>query len=111
MFVPNTFGHLSKHSGFNIYGEPSWAVPVKIECSVVDLSSILRRTQRRNEIKTESEENDIVCKILCPTTTQISIGDKFEINQLVTRVLSVCPRYSVLGEIDHLECDLEAWAK
>lgn len=113
MFIPNKFGMLSRKGNRNIYGEASYVAPVKVPCAIVGNSLKVQKTPVRADSSADrgaSEETVIVAKILFPASVQIGEGDKFEIEGLALRAVTIEKRFAVIGgRLDHLEVDFGVW--
>jgi hypothetical protein len=112
MFIPNNKGRLFKRAGYNKFGEETFSTAVEIPCSVVKLQGTLVKSPIRTDSSASRGNADEIISsavILFPTyVTRPVIGDKFEIAEMTLRVLSVEPRYSTIGTLDHIECAFEA---
>lgn len=114
MFRPNMTGRLWKRGGYNLYGEASWSDPITVRCAPVALSRFSEKTAVRADSSASrgaSDEVVVDAKVLVTKDTDISIDDRFEIYYRQYRVIEVHPRFTVLGELDHLEIDLEDYAE
>ena len=114
MFRPNRVGKWTKLDGYNVFGESQWRGPFSTPYAAVSISPTLTKTPIRTDASASnagSEEIDLVNSvILVPKTHAVAIGDKFEIDGLVMRIVSVQPRYRVVdGAVDHFEVGLENW--
>jgi hypothetical protein len=110
MFVPNTFGMLSRRSIKNAYGEYSFAAPVRVPCAIVHSTRKNLKTPVRADSSASrgaAEEKIAVSKLLFPKTVAIDTNDKFEIDGKVLRVIGIEERKNVLGQLDHFEIDFE----
>lgn len=109
MFLPNTYGMLSRKNGTNIFAEQIFGSPVKTPCAVVHL----QETQVKSPIRADSsasrgnaEELTEMAKILFPRNIVLHVGDKFTILGFSLEVAKIEPRNDVLGKLDHYEVDL-----
>lgn len=110
MFIPNRAGKLSRKIGRNIYGETTWGAWVSVQCAVVTNLDQIEKTPVRSDSsasRAAAEERIAVAKFLFPKNVQIGQDDKFEIDDLTLRVITVQKRFSVLGVLDHLEVDFD----
>jgi hypothetical protein len=110
MFMPNTTGLLSRHTGRNQYSEPAFAAPIAVPCAVVDTLHKVQKTPVRADSSASrgaSEEQLAAYKVLFPKTVSIGINDKFQIDGLTLRVIGITPRRSVLGMLDHFDVDFD----
>lgn len=112
MFIPNNTGLLTRQTGLNAYSEPTFSDPELVECGVVRIRAGALPTSVRADSSASrgtAEEVVATAKILFLPLAYPNISDKFEIDGIVLRCTSREPRYSVLGELDHHECDFESW--
>jgi hypothetical protein len=110
MFIPNTFGLLSRRQGTNVYGERTYHAPVKVACAIVTNLDQVQKTPVRSDssaTRANAEERTAVVKILFPASVAIGQDDTFEIAGLSLRVITVQQRFSVLGVLDHREVDFD----
>lgn len=56
-----------------------------------------------------ADETTSTAKILVPAAVTINRGDKFSFQGQDYRVTTIHNRFSVFGEFDHQECDMQAW--
>lgn len=112
-FFPNNVGILRRNLGTNLYGESAGLGPdIACECGVVRLVATSQKTTvRADSSATRGAADEIVhqSKILFTTTVFPVIGDQLSIGGFVLRCVERHPRYSVLGALDHYECDFEVW--
>lgn len=112
MFIPNNSGELSLAVGFNVNGEPLFSIPARVPCAVVRLDAGIGKTSVRADSsasRSNAEEVVVKSKILFPAHITISKGAHFSIAGMELRVVEIEPRYSVLGQLDHFEVDLDHW--
>lgn len=114
MFIPNNSGSLHRWSGTDKYGEPSFATAVTVKCGVVRLVMSDDRTSvRTDKSASRSSAEETVAqnsKILFPSNVLPVKGDKFVIHGFSLRIVSIEPRVSIAGAVDHYECKLEIWS-
>lgn len=108
MFVPNNTCRLWKATTtLDIRGERSYLSPVdNIACAVVSLDLLIDKTSVRADSsgsrgRAEEEQGDGL--ILFPTYVSIDENDIIEVDGAVLEIISVFPRRSVLGVLDHFE--------
>lgn len=111
MFIPNSKGLLSRVIGRDVHSRPTYSLPVECPFATVNMSVSARKTSVRADSSASRGAADETmaerAKILLPAYVVISIGDKFEYDDLSFRVTTIHKRRSVLGTLDHLEIDLE----
>jgi hypothetical protein len=112
MFLPNTTGTLYRQTAKNLYGEPSFAQPRVVACGIVRLVAKAEKTSVRADSSASrgnADEEVTTSKILFPVAADPRIGDRFDIQGFVLRMIARHPRLSVYGHLDHYEVDLEHW--
>lgn len=110
MFRPNQTGKLSTATGYDRFGQPLRSDPVNVAFAPVQTAVLAARTSVRADSSASrgsSDELTSKAKILVAKTATIKIGDRFETGGLSFVVVGVHARHSVLGRLDHFECDLE----
>ena len=116
MFLPNTTGLLTSYTagtdkfGQAIYDGEAAVVP----CAIVKLEPTVQKTPIRSTGSASRGEADELIEpamILFPSSVQITEGDKFVILGVSLRCISVQPRISIAGNLDHYECTFEAWSQ
>lgn len=106
MFLPNTYGMLSRKLGTNVYAEQLFSAPVKTPCAVVHLQAINVKSPIRADSSASrgnADEMTEMATILFPRSIKLNIGDKFSIQGLSLEISKIEPRLSVLGSLDHYE--------
>lgn len=114
MFLPNTTGLLTRKSGKDMFAQPTYAAPVTVPCAVVHLMTKIKPTPVRADYSASrgnAEEEVSTSKILFPATVEIEDEDKFTINAIDLRVVTVQTRYDIIGNIDHFEVDFDLWQR
>jgi hypothetical protein len=114
MFLPNTTGLLTHKTGQDRFAQATYAEPKTVPCGIVHLNKAAAKTSVRTDSSASrgnAEEQVSVAKILFPITVAIVAGDKFEIQGITLRVLTIEPRLDVLGRHDHNEVDFGSWAR
>ncbi|SER25963.1 hypothetical protein SAMN05216548_1148 [Faunimonas pinastri] len=112
MFIPNNTGRLSRKIGMTIKAEARFSIPETVDCGVVSLANTDQKTSVRSDSSASrgsAQETVSDAKILFPATVTIIAGDRFEIAGFTLKVITVQPRYSVLGILDHYEVDFAHW--
>jgi hypothetical protein len=114
MFIPNTFGYLSRSLGPDKFAQDSYGPRRSVACAVVHLKDVKQKTSVRTDTsasRSHAEETVMTGKVLFPTSVAIAKGDKFEILGRTLRVIQIEPRNDVLGRHDHNEVDFEVWTR
>lgn len=112
-FIPNNTGTLRRSRGTNIYGEHNdLGPPELVPCGIVKLLGSYEKTSVRADSTASrgtAVEEVILSKILFLPSQAPRIDDQFEVAGLVLKCVGVHPRYSILGKLDHHECDFDRW--
>lgn len=106
MMIPNTFGLLSPRQTQDIYSQYTYGRPVRVPCAIVEIKASVMKTSVRvdqSASRGNEEEQTVVATILFPKTVKIREDDKFQIANTTMRVMSIEPRFSVAGNLDHFE--------
>lgn len=109
MFLPNTYGMLSRKLGTNVFAEQTFGAAVKTPCAVVHLQAIDVKSPIRADSSASrgnADEMTEMAKILFPRNIVLHIGDKFTIQGLSLEISKIEPRLDVLGNLDHYEVDM-----
>lgn len=110
MFSPNSVGTLAKRQGYDKWGQPTVSAAVECPYSQVTLKSMVGKTSVRADSSASRGQADemtadatvLIAKFITP-----EIGDEFTADGTHYRIVSVFPRKTVYGRLDHWECDLE----
>lgn len=109
MFLPNNRGMMRWPTGYDINGNTIYSAPVMTPCAVVKLLTTSEKTNVRTDSSgsgSSAEETIEKSKILFPANVAPEQNCLFEIAGIVLRITGSHRRYSVLGALDHFECDL-----
>jgi len=111
MFEPNLVGRLMKPVSRNVHAEVVYGEPIQCPFGVVNMHIGAQKTSVRADSSASRGSADEMmaerAKILVPAYVDIQIGDRFECDEGFFMVAARHVRRSVLGTIDHYECDLE----
>lgn len=113
MFVPNLNCRYKKRIGLDMYGAATYGPWVRAQCGLVRLEQDSMKTSVRTDSSASrgsAKEEIIIARILFPINVNLSQGDVVEASGFEMVVQSLWPRYSVAGELDHWQVDLEAKA-
>lgn len=111
MFRPNQTALWSKQIGRDIHSREIFDEPRSIPIAVVELQRKVARTTVRADSSASrgaAEETVAVTKILIDKMVEVSRDDRIELRGDLFRVVVTHPRFSVWGELDHFEVDLQA---
>lgn len=109
-FMTNNAGMLSRRAGANLYGEFTYATPVRVKCAVVKLIDKTAKTSVRTDqsgTRGNAEEETVQANILFPPSVAIKQGDRFVIAGISMRVTGIDQKFDILGAHDHDEVTLE----
>ena len=112
MLIPNQVGVWMQLTGYNLYGEPIWGPSTDVPCSIVSMKPKLAKTPIRSEASAShsaSDEEDSLATILVSASAPVGIGDRFEVVGEDFRFITVQQRFDILGDLDHYQCECEAW--
>lgn len=113
MFEPNVVGYLSRMISRDVHGRPTFSQPVECPFGIVNLNVGAEKTVVRADSSASRGSADetaaLRAKILIVPYIEVKIGDKFEFQNLTFKIASTHYRLSVIGQIDHIECELEMW--
>lgn len=105
MNIPCT---IKPRAGNDIYGGPAFGADIKTTCSVVKLKKGRQRTSVRLDSSASighADEFIIDSTLLLPKSVSVNVGDVIIVHNIAIRVLSVFPRFTVMGRLDHYEVD------
>jgi hypothetical protein len=107
MFRPNTIAQLLRMLPTRtIHGKESFAGPVPIPCSIVQLADRVEESSVRADstaTRGAAEQEVLQAKILVPAHTVIKKGDVLQLQDRSVEVMSVHQRLNTRGVLDHLE--------
>jgi hypothetical protein len=110
-FTPNLIGKLFRPVARDIYGRGQFADPVDCQFAIVNAKRQSVKTSVRADSSASRGNADEITtglgRILVAKHVEVEIGNLFEFDGDTYEIVSTHIRRSVLGEIDHFECDLE----
>ena len=112
MLIPNQVGVWMQLRGHDLYGEPLWGCRTNVPCAIVVMKPKLAKTPIRSEASashSSSDEEDALATILVSAAAPVAIGDRFEVVGEDFRFTTVQPRFDIFGDLDHYQCECEAW--
>lgn len=112
MIFPHLPVLVFKKSGFNKYGEPTYAPAKRELCAPVKLTFGVTHTTVRTDSagsKGNAQEPSAAVVFLVRPGSVITLDDKVEVLGNPLRVTGTHQRYTVTGVFDHLEVHCEAW--
>lgn len=114
MFRPNQNCTISVSSGrTDVYGQPIASTKVRERCAVVRLiTTNMKSAVRADSSASRGNAKELVSDslILLTATTAANIDDLIEVSGSIFRILSMHPRYSVGGVLDHYEITASIWS-
>lgn len=93
-------------ASFDMYGEPILSAPVHAVCAVVKFSTIAKTTTVRTDssaTRGSAEEVNASIVLLMSKKKEPQMNDLVTLRGVLTRIISVQPRYDVMGKLDHFE--------
>lgn len=109
MLYARTPCRIRKFLETDLYGQPSYGASSEAMCAVVKLDVSAMKTSVRTDSSASrgnAEERVSVGRLLFPATQQIAIGDLVNLMGYTVEIMSVQPRLTVFGALDHFEADL-----
>lgn len=111
MFEPNVVGRISHLIGRDLYSRPSYSEPMDCPFGIVNMDIGAEKTSVRADSSASrgaaDETSAVRAKILIVPYIKVAIGDRFEFQDLTFVISSRHERRSVMGNVDHYECDME----
>lgn len=111
MFEPNVVGKLRRVTGRDVHARATYSDPVDCPCGIVNLDIGADKTVVRADSSASrgsaDEKSAQRAKILIANYVTVEIGDRFEFDGLAFVVKSKHVRRSIMGAVDHFECDME----
>jgi hypothetical protein len=111
MFEPNVVGKLAKLVGRDVHARPTFAEPIDCPFGIVNLNVGAEKTIVRADSSASRGSADEIsavrAKILIAKYIDVTIGDRFEFEGMKFLIASKHVRRSILGSVDHFECDME----
>ena len=113
MFRPNQVCYILVASGrTDVYGQPLAATRVREQCAIVTLKVTNKPTSIRSEksaTRGAAREPITDSMILLTAKTAAKIDDLIDLGGFTFRVLSMNPRYTLSGTLDHYEVTVSIW--
>jgi hypothetical protein len=110
MFRPNQIAQHLKRTGRDLHARETFAPAAPIQIALVKLEVALQRTTVRADSSASrgaAEETVTKGKILVDKRHHLQRNDRVIFNGETFRVIMIHPRYSVWGQLDHFEVDLQ----
>lgn len=111
MFIPNLIGQIRTKGGWDLHGRASLSEakpcpfgPINLNIGAIKTSVRADSSASRGSADQEAAEK---ASILIPSTSPVSIGDVFSFKGVDFEITAVHERYSVGGNFDHYECEME----
>ena len=112
-FRPNARCTVYPTLGSDIYGQELLDGGHEERCAVIKLTQSSQKTSVRTDSSASrgsAQEIHSDARILFTSASKIAVDDKVEVYGQSLRVVSVFPRYSLPGRLDHIQVDLNIWA-
>lgn len=111
MFQPNLVGKLARLVGRDVHNRATYTAPSDCPFGAVNLDVGSQKTSVRADSSASRGSADEIAamraKILVPAWIPIKIGDKFMFDGMTFQIATTHTRRSVMGSVDHIECDME----
>ncbi|WP_456868323.1 hypothetical protein [Galbibacter sp. BG1] len=110
MFRPNQTGRLHRLEGRDIYSRPTYADPIDCPFAPVSLSVKTDKTNvRADSSASRGSADELIARTRILIIPQIkpNFDDLFDFDGTHYRIVAIHPRYTITGEMDHYEADLE----
>lgn len=114
MLIPQVSCKIEQATKRDLYGKESLSKPFFTWCSIVRLINASEQSSVRADSSASRGKADEITsqsRILFKPNESISMGDKVTVGGLSLEVSVVHQRYDVRGRLDHLQVDLDKWAK
>jgi hypothetical protein len=98
----------------DLYGQSQLGKPTPAKCGVIKLDLMAMQTSVRADSSASrgnADEKTVVGRLLFPANTDVGLGDKVVVENVNVglEVLSVFPRHTVHGKLDHHQVDVGVW--
>lgn len=111
MFEPNQIGKISKLIGRDVHSRPTFGPAIDCPFGAVNLLIGAQKTSVRTDSSASRGSTDEIAaqraKILIVNYIECGIGDRFEFDGMIFLITAKHVRRSIMGDVDHFECDLE----
>lgn len=112
MLNKNAVCIIRKVTGTDVYGQRTLGTSVSEPCAVVKLKKTAQHTTVRADSsgsKGYAEEFSMFNRVHLDKSTSAAIGDQLTVHGQVIRIMSMQPRFDVLGPLDYYEVEGEPW--
>lgn len=110
--TPNTTAKLHDHGPypeFDQYGQPTLEIrKIAMPCAVAKLSTENKATGSDDPTRGAASTTTTTAKLLFPAGTRLAIGQTVEVAGKMLRIMAVTPRFTLAGDVDHVEADAHA---
>lgn len=97
---------ITARNGSDIYGQPKYDAPVNAYCSVIKFKvSRQHSTVRADSSGSRGHADEVVADVKLLMNVEPSLDDRLVVRAQRLRVLSVMPRFTVMGKLDHFEVE------
>lgn len=111
MFRPNLIGTLRKKVSRDVRGRVTYGPDTPCPFAIVNLDiGALKTSVRADSSASRGSADETVAQravILISPLSDVSVSDQFEFEDMTFEVSSKHVRRTVMGSIDHFQCDLE----
>lgn len=115
MFQPNAMGKLARVTGRDLYARVTYGEDADCPFGRVNMAIGAQKTSVRADSSASRGSADEIAaqraKILVPAFVEMSIEDRFTADGRVFKISVIHPRFSIAGDLDHYEVDLEVLAQ
>lgn len=113
MFRPNLKCEVATVVSTDIYGKRLYSDWTTVPFGVVKLEESSGKTSVRTDSSASrgsAQEITTDARLLFPAYVALKQGDRIRHGNFNLTVVSVAPRYNVLGRLDHWQVDCNVWA-
>lgn len=113
MFRPNLKCEIASMGATDIYGKRAYGDWTIVPFGIVKLEESTGKTSVRTDSSASrgsAQEILADARFLFPVYVSLKQGDRVRFGDFTLTVVSVAPRYNVLGRFDHWQVDCNVWA-
>lgn len=104
---------ITKSGETDMYGQEVLGVSVRTKCGVVRLdASSIKTSVRADSSASRGNASEVIAsaRLLFSPKENVEIGDKIDVSGVELKAVGVFPRHTIVGVLDHIQVDAEAWA-
>lgn len=112
MFIPTIQVHIRKLAGHDLYGQPKWTIPVTEMVAPVRVEQGMRNTTVRTDSSAthgHALETESKVTLMFKPNSAVRKGDRVDMLGKRLRVVTVHERFTVAGQLHHIQVGLETW--